>query len=171
ILALAERLAPDPSLVPANADDRVKMYGLANEVLGEGGLLWSFRSLAIKEGLTSNGQRGFVVPAAKYLARRYVDSAERTAQAPARIESALAVLAAALGDKPYYFGEKPCALDFYSAAALHLMKPLPHDTCPMDAHLRQAFESMATVAPPIADALLVHRDRVLERHFELPFVI
>jgi glutathione S-transferase len=139
--------------------------------MGEAGLLWSFRALTIEEGLTSGGERGFAVPAAKYLARRYVDSAERVAQAPARVASALALLTATLGDKPYYFGEAPTALDFYSAVALHLLKPLPHDVCPMDPNLRHAFESMASVTPPTADALLVHRDRMLERHFELPFVI
>lgn len=171
ILALAERLAPTPSLVPSKAKDRVQMFGLANEILGEGGLLWSFRSLTIAEGLASAGARGFIVPAAKYLAKRYVDSPERTTNARARIGEALTLLNDALGDKSFYFGDTLTALDFYSAAALHLLSPLPHDVCPMDPRLRGAFESMASVLPPIAPTLLAHRDRMLERYFETPVAL
>jgi len=34
-LYLAERLQPEPALIPANADDRVIMFGLINEIAGE----------------------------------------------------------------------------------------------------------------------------------------
>ncbi|MEO8798911.1 MAG: glutathione S-transferase C-terminal domain-containing protein [Polyangiaceae bacterium] len=171
ILALAERLAPAASLVPSNPGDRVRMYGLANEVLGEGGLVWSFRALTIAEGLASEGVRGFSVPVARYLAKRYVDSPERTARASARVVEALDLLARALGDKTFYFGDAPTALDFYSAAALHLLSLMPEEKCPMDARLRAAFESMASVSPPVALALAAHRDLMLERYFEMPLVL
>ena len=42
-LYLAERLAPDPPLIPAAIDDRVLMFGLINEICGETGLAWSGR--------------------------------------------------------------------------------------------------------------------------------
>ena len=42
-LYLAERLAPDPSLIPAAVADRVLMFGLINEICGETGLAWSGR--------------------------------------------------------------------------------------------------------------------------------
>src|SRR5262249_46291728 len=35
ILALAERVAPEPALVPEAADDRATMFGWAHEILGE----------------------------------------------------------------------------------------------------------------------------------------
>ena len=42
-LYLAERLQPEPSLIPAAPEDRVRMFGLANELMGEGGLLFHKR--------------------------------------------------------------------------------------------------------------------------------
>ena len=33
-LNLAERLSPNPPLTPANTEDRIRMFGLANELLG-----------------------------------------------------------------------------------------------------------------------------------------
>jgi hypothetical protein len=42
-LYLAERLAPDPPLIPAVWQDRVQMIGLINEICGETGLAWSGR--------------------------------------------------------------------------------------------------------------------------------
>ena len=38
ILFLAERLAPEPSLIPQDPEDRVRMFGLAHEICGEDGL-------------------------------------------------------------------------------------------------------------------------------------
>ena len=43
ILLLAERLAPRPSLLPANPAERALVFGLAHEICGEGGLGWSRR--------------------------------------------------------------------------------------------------------------------------------
>src|SRR3954467_6353311 len=43
ILLLAERLAPTPSLLPADAAERATMFGLAHEICGEAGLGWSRR--------------------------------------------------------------------------------------------------------------------------------
>ena len=47
-LYLAERLQPEPALIPADADDRVSMFGLINEIAGENGLGWQRRHLMIK---------------------------------------------------------------------------------------------------------------------------
>ncbi|TFH49364.1 MAG: hypothetical protein E4H01_04420 [Lysobacterales bacterium] len=46
-LYLAERLAPDPTLIPADGDDRVRMFGLANELMGENGLVYNKRHLMV----------------------------------------------------------------------------------------------------------------------------
>src|SRR5258708_35457741 len=42
-LYLAERLAPTPSLIPDDINDRILMFGLANELCGENGLGWARR--------------------------------------------------------------------------------------------------------------------------------
>src|SRR5215467_14244999 len=41
ILLLAERLAPSPSLLPADATARALLFGFAHELCGEAGLGWS----------------------------------------------------------------------------------------------------------------------------------
>src|SRR3569833_3353243 len=71
ILALSERLAPSPSLIPANENDRLEMFGLSFVLLGLVGLVWSMRLLMVHVGLTTGGARGFPARAAAYLAPKY----------------------------------------------------------------------------------------------------
>ena len=52
-LYLVERLAPDPSLIPDTAEDRIVMFGLCNELCGETGFGWS-RRLMLLHGILSN---------------------------------------------------------------------------------------------------------------------
>jgi hypothetical protein len=44
ILLLAERLAPEPRLVPASPTERALLFGLANELAGELGFGWCRRN-------------------------------------------------------------------------------------------------------------------------------
>src|SRR5216683_4919483 len=50
-LYLAERLAPAPTLIPANLEDRARMFGLANELCGENGFGWARRLMLLHESL------------------------------------------------------------------------------------------------------------------------
>jgi hypothetical protein len=52
-LYLAERLAPAPTLIPANLEDRARMFGLANELCGENGFGWARRLMILHEGLSN----------------------------------------------------------------------------------------------------------------------
>src|SRR5438067_5410352 len=52
-LNLAERLAPNPPLIPPDVDERARMFGLANELLGENGLVWAKRLLMVDGPLKS----------------------------------------------------------------------------------------------------------------------
>src|SRR5215472_2784683 len=52
-LYLAERLAPQPRLIPEAIEDRTLMFGMGNELMGETGLVWSLRVLAIHRGQTN----------------------------------------------------------------------------------------------------------------------
>jgi hypothetical protein len=45
IILLAERLAPEPRLIPADAEDRAAMFGLCHELCAEDGLGWSIRAM------------------------------------------------------------------------------------------------------------------------------
>src|SRR5579859_4684742 len=51
-LFLAERLQPNPPLVPADINERMLMFGLSDELCGEFGLGWSRRLMIIHSSLT-----------------------------------------------------------------------------------------------------------------------
>ena len=68
ILLLAERLAPTPSLLPADPAVRALAFGLAHEICGEAGLGWSRRLQMVHASLQNAG--GFPVPVAKYLGKK-----------------------------------------------------------------------------------------------------
>ena len=73
ILLLAERLAPEPALLPKEPAERALAFGLGHEICGEGGLAWSRRLELIHAGLQNSG--GFPERVSKYLAKKYGYSA------------------------------------------------------------------------------------------------
>jgi glutathione S-transferase len=172
ILLLCERLAPQPSLLPADAADRALMFGLAHEICGEQGLAWSRRVQLVQAGLAGEG--GFAAQAAAYIGKKYGFSPQAGASAPARVVAVLKMLAARLkaqqpAGSDYYIGKSLTAVDIYSATALALMRPLPQAVCEMDPATRRAFEFREPVTDAALDAVLVrHRDLMYERHLGLP---
>lgn len=172
ILLLAERLAPQPSLIPRDAADRALMFGMAHEILGEQGLAWSRRLQLIHLGLQKNG--GFREAVAQYLAKKYGYSPEAGAAAPARVASLLRMLASRLSAQAskgsaYYLGNALSALDIYSATAMAMFKPLAQEQCAMHPASRSAFEtSDSEIAAALDPLLFRHRDMVYAKHLELP---
>ena len=175
ILAVAERLGGGVSLVPADFDERIRMFGYANELLGEGGLSWSNRLLVIHRGLVTEGREGFSLRAAKYLAPKYGYTPERAEAAKVHVLSLprrfgdLAQASRARGHQ-YLLGEHLTALDIYAATAVGVLALLPEEQClGLPAALRRAFETGApdvTAAVPVV--LREHRDLVYQRHLGLP---
>lgn len=53
IIELAERLQPEPRLIPENIEDRISMFGLANEICGAGGLTYNARHTMVGNMLNS----------------------------------------------------------------------------------------------------------------------
>ena len=94
ILALAERLDQTVPLLPAEREPRLRTLGLAHEICGEGGLAWSARLLLVDLSLQANGERGFPLKVAQYLARKYGHAPERIPAARRRVGEILAALAA-----------------------------------------------------------------------------
>jgi glutathione S-transferase len=171
ILELAERVAPNPPLIPAAPEDRARMFGLAHEVMGEGGLVWSGRLVTIHLGLETDGARGFPPMIAGYLAKRYGYAPERIDLARRRVAEGWALLADALGGREHYFGEQVTALDVYSAAAVNIFELMPESDCPMLPLIRTAFASMLDEVATVPRALVAHRDRMYGRYLELPIVL
>jgi glutathione S-transferase len=164
ILELAERLSPEPRLVPREVDERVHMFGLAHLTVGEGGIVWYGRLLAVHVGLTTGGERGFPVPVAEYLAGRYGYAKERIDGARHVVTSGFAHLAHALGTREYFLG-RLTALDVYVAAGINVFQfPGAAQVSPM---IRAGFESsLGDLVVPAS--LLAHRDRMYERHLDTP---
>ena len=52
-LYLAERLNPEPPLIPADPEDRIRMFGLANDLLGEDGVAYCKRHFMTSVPLAS----------------------------------------------------------------------------------------------------------------------
>jgi glutathione S-transferase len=176
ILELAERLAPPSakSLVPTEPNDRVRMFGLAHEVLGEGGLLWSGRLATIDASFETNGARGFPSMVAGYLSKKYGYAKERMPAALRRVEEVWSLLTDTLGSREYFFfDDRPSALDVYVATALNLFDVPTEEQCPgLFPPMRVGFESMrgSAVTPPPA-SLLALRERMYTRHLGYPIEV
>ena len=172
ILLLAERLSPEPALLPKDAAERALVFGLAHELVGEGGLAWSRRLELIHAGLQNSG--GFPERVSKYLGRKYGHSPQAGAAAPVRAAAQLAMLSARLAAQHragsrYFVGGTPTAADVYSAACMAMFHPLPQAQCSMDAATRAAFEGRGPQIEAALDPiLLAHRDMMYAQHLELP---
>src|SRR6202161_1279090 len=175
ILLLAERLSPEPALLPNDPAERAFAFELAHEIVGEDGLAWSRRLDLIHAGLQNSG--GFPERVSKYLAKKYGYSPAAGAAAASRGAGLLKMLAGPAcahhrAASRYYVGEAPTAVDVYSAACMAMFCPLPEAQCKMDAATRAAF---ANRDPQIEAALdpivLAHRDMMYAQHLELPLAL
>jgi glutathione S-transferase len=171
ILLLAERLAPEPRLVPSDPETRALLFGLSHEICGEMGLGWCRRLDGVAAGLEGRG--GFAQPIAAYLGRKYGYREGIGSEARRRVIELLGMLAARLHAQraqgsDTYLGAFS-ALDIYSATFMALFEPLPPEQCPMPEPLRAAFESVdAETARALDPILLEHRDRIYAEHLALP---
>jgi glutathione S-transferase len=169
IIDLAERLEPEPRLVPDNAEDRVRMFGLANELAGAAGLTYNARHamtanlLAAGEGLKEIAER---------FAKSYGYSEAAAAGAKTRMQQNLTILASQLEDQKakgsrYFIGDGLTALDLIWASFSNTVRPLPEDKNPMPAHMRAMYEGMGDTID-LPQILLDQRDYIYDTYIELP---
>jgi glutathione S-transferase len=172
ILLLAERLNPTPSLIPANAGNRARMFSLAHEICGEAGLGWSRRLQLIHRGL--QGDDGFPQHVAQYLRDKYGHTSAAGEAAGQRVEALLDLLVSSLRVQQetgshYHIGDSVTAVDVYSATFTTLFAPLPPEHCEMHPGSRAAFETLdARTQAALDPILLEHRDMMYEKHLQLP---
>lgn len=175
-LNLAERLAPTPALVPAALTDRIRMFGLINELAGENGFGWSKRLLLVHEALDSlqPGQEGYDFW--NTLGQKYLYSPALGRAAKARMIEILNTLDAELAaqharGQRYLIGESLSALDIYLSTFYALILPLPEELCPMATSYRPAYTNHdADIARAATAALAAHRDFIYREHLVLPVV-
>ncbi len=170
ILILAERLAPEPALIPAVPEDRIRFFGLAHEICGELGIGWCMRLLAIRASLDHAGEKGtFPADQAARMAAKYGFHPAHVRTAEDRVVESLGVLDAALAGKPYFFGEAITALDIYWATMANLISPLDEAALPMPDFVRAVYTSTRDrVLAALTPALKAHQERIYRQHLELP---
>ena len=173
-LFLAERLQPNPRLIPANIEERVLMFGHCNELCGEHGFGWSKRLLLIHPTLTNPNVDEKSRAFSTYMGNKYGYTPAEAEAAPARCAEILQLFGSRLehqraqGSK-FFIGNQLSALDIYWAAFAALIQPLPHELCPMP----QPFRTLYTNTDPVVQAsvkpiLLEHRDFIYHEYLELP---
>jgi len=170
IINLADRINPEPPLVPDNAADRITMFGLCNEICGAGGFTWNARHSMVAT-MTGSG----VEPLQKIgsvMGKAYGYSEEAAAQSGARIAQNLGALASQLekqraAGSAYMIGTALTALDLVWASFSNTLRPLPQDINPMDPGMRAMYEGMGnSLNPP--DILFEHRDYIYDKYITLP---
>src|SRR5262249_10959161 len=86
ILFLAERLRPEPALIPADADERVLCFGIAQDLMGENGFGWCRRLMALRGAMgDSDTVPEPARPTIGRLVAQYGYSREAADAAPARV--------------------------------------------------------------------------------------
>lgn len=171
-LYLAERLRPNPPLVPDRLEDRVLMFGYANEICGQNGLGWTKRLLIIRDGLENPNEAGRKL--FTYLANKYGYDKAAAEAAPARIAGILRALTARLEsqrdrDSRFFVGNGLTALDIYWATFAVMNDPLPDELCPLSPAFRRVYTNTdPTIKSATAPILLEHRDFIYHEFLELP---
>jgi hypothetical protein len=171
-LYLTERLQPNPPLIPANREDRVLMFGYANEICGENGFGWTKRLLIIRQGLENPDEAGRRLFA--YLAHKYGYDKAAAEAAPARLAGILNALTARLESQRkrgsrFFIGDALTALDIYWATFAVMNDPLPDELCPLSPAFRRVYTNTdPTIKSATAPILLEHRDFIYHSFLELP---
>ena len=174
MINLAQRLGSGPSLVPADIDERIAMFGLLNEVAGENGFAWNARILMFKAMVDNMGEEAM---ADNPMLRDYHYSVDEAASAPANIIAILQRLSRQLQSQKeagsrYLVGEQLSALDIYWACFSQMLDPLPPEVNPMPEYLYKVWGLTATAIQAagyeIDPALLEHRDYVFPNYLQWP---
>jgi glutathione S-transferase len=178
ILWLAERLRPEPALVPADPDLRVECFGLAHELLGENGFGWCRRLMLFRASLGETGEPSEAMrPVLGRMLAQYGYSRAAADAAPARVAEILALLARRLATqraagRRYLVGDRLSAVDIHWAAMAALVAPLPPEVCAMPDPLRKVYSEIGSaLAGALDPALLAHRDHIYREHMEFPVAL
>ena len=167
MLMLAERLQPEPSLIPRDERQRAQMFGLCHELCGEDGFGWVMRTLLF-DLLDKRGNTPAEIMRRKYEGGRAIDHCWERARAIMELLAHQLEDHAAAGSD-YLVGDRLSAADIYWTTFSNMVSSMDLAACPMP-ELYQWFGTEAVhelnLVPP--EILVHHRDRILERHFILP---
>lgn len=169
ILMLAERLAPDPALIPDDPRQRALMFGLSHEICGEMGIGWCMRLLMLRAGMDHSDDTSIPSEAAANLAGKYGFNPTDLAQSEDRVVAVLGMLDEQLGSQDYFLDGRLTALDIYWATMANLLTPLDADKLPMGGYMRGIYATRnESVLAALTPALRAHQERIYDKHLELP---
>jgi glutathione S-transferase len=175
ILMLAERLSSEPSLIPGNPRDRAFMLGLCHEIASEDGLAWNRRHQLLAPMLSSpEADTNPAMAGGRVLGSSYGWSPDAVDRSNERICQVLGLLSEQLArqkqaGREYFVGDTLSAVDIYWATFCALIRPLPADLNPMPDSIRAGYSAITPEVAAILDEdLIAHRDKVYERHLQLP---
>lgn len=175
-LYLAERLAPEPSLIPSDLKDRIAMFGLANELCGENGFGWMGRLMLVDMGMEPLDKSSAEYSFWRRFGQKYGLSDAALQEAPQRMAAILHALDDQLAGEQargrrFFFGDRLSALDIYWATFLGLIEPLPEAQCPMASFFRPLYTNHhPVVRAALSPRLIAHRAFIYENFLELPVV-
>lgn len=168
ILFLAERLQPQPRLVPLDEELRAAMFGLCHEICGEQGFAWSRRLM-----IFDSFMRGQPADASNPLAWKYGYTPEAGPAAVERVAAITKLLATRLQQQrtagsAFLIGESLSAADLYWATFAAMLSPLPPEACPLPDYMRPLYELNPDAGVRYDPILLEHRDFIYARYLPLP---
>ena len=173
-LFLAERLQPNPALIPAGIEERTLMFGYCNELCGEHGFGWSKRLMLVHPTLTDPKAGEQSRQFSTYIGDKYGYNAAEAEAAPSRCAEILRLLSSRLEQQkangsPFFIGMQLSALDIYWAAFAALIQPLPDELCPMPRSFRKMYTNTdPTIQAAASPILFEHRDFIYKNYLELP---
>ena len=167
---LAERLQPEPQLIPSDPALTSQVFGITRAIAGECGFGWYRRIMTLhgamqQEALRATSQR---------LGAKYGYNEAEAAIAPQKVAALLRWLDGLLeaqeeAGSGYFVGQQLSFADLAWAAFAIMGKPLPEADCPMHPSLREAYELKdPVILPLLTPRLLMHRDRIYQQHLQLP---
>ncbi len=167
ILDLAERLGDGPSLYPVAIDDRIKMVGLINEIAGEYSLIWYARILMLHETVLAVGEEK---ARRNPMLQDYRYDANSVDYAKQRVSDVAAYLTDHIRQckDDYLIADQFTAADIYFAYISNIFAPQPHEINPMPDGLRKSYQVLAKILGEFDPVLVEFRDRIFEKHLELP---
>lgn len=175
ILWLAERLAPEPALVPADPELRVQVFGLCHELMGENGLGWCRRLMLFQENLGDAEEPPEALRTTfGRMLRQYGWSPAAGRAAPERVAEIVRHFAERLAaqraaGRSWLAGDRLTAVDIFWAAMAGILAPLPAEACALSDGMRAMYTcSHPRVTEALDPALLEHRDRIYRDHMEHP---
>lgn len=173
ILLLAERLAPEPRLIPEDARGRALMFGLSHEICGEMGFGWCLRLHAVQQSLSHNpaagDAAGFPPEVSAALASKYGFNPHDVGLARARVIGIAEMLDERLATNRYLLGSELTAVDVYWATFANMLTPLPEEQLPAVPLIRNIYTTTdAEFSAAMTSRLRDHQRLIYEAHLELP---